>query len=204
MYYTDRRKLDEQKEQTIAHYMDEIYRKLGFTAKREYRQDTQKQGVDVYLTKNGTTYITDEKAAVQYYDRDLQTFSMELETCNNYNHSGWFVSSNNINDTYCFIWPHSDDSMLTKNVSIDFALVKKEAIHKLFLQNDIDLQYAISHVKECGSDYFRYNGFKVVHSTKFTRESPVNILISKKTLFSISIENGKNINCNFAKGDMFA
>jgi ABC-type microcin C transport system permease subunit YejB len=71
------RQLDLKQENVIHQYMTMLYDEHGFSVKQPTREQDI-SGIDVILNRYGKEYLVDEKAAIKYLTRDLNTFSFEL------------------------------------------------------------------------------------------------------------------------------
>lgn len=100
------RQLDLKQENVIHQYMTMLYDEHGFSVK----QPTKEQdisGIDVILNRYNKEYLVDEKAAIKYLTRDLNTFSFELYKAGYRNSIGWFVDKNKLTTYYNIIYPKS-------------------------------------------------------------------------------------------------
>lgn len=90
-------------------FSDVIYDNNGVLKdiRRITDSEMQGQGIDMIFEHNGSTYFVDEKAAVNYRFRDLQTFSFELASQNNKDGNGWFINKDIMTTHYMLQWYHS-------------------------------------------------------------------------------------------------
>ena len=113
---------------------DILLHRAGEDFERIYNKDLQTRGIDLVL--RGTALV-DEKAAIDYRQKDLRTYSFELSTKMKFrgrdgrDHwqrtDGWFMSDFQKNGYYMLQWFKSDAAI--KNVeSCETALVRKDAI----------------------------------------------------------------------------
>ena len=71
-------KRDLKKEQQLGVYLDAVYTQLGLVFERNKDLDLQHQGVDLIYSHHGPRYYIDEKAQLDYLNKDLPTFTFEL------------------------------------------------------------------------------------------------------------------------------
>ena len=155
----------------------------------------QKSGVDIILHTNKKDFYIDEKACLQYINRDIPTFAFEL--CYS-GKVGWFLKDDLITDIYCLIWPHACVTDLSKINSEDFnkldvMLVPKKNLkeyinsyisdHELlkaaFQATDGTLDWTSD---EKGRLYMPSNNRLYLMSTKHLYEKPVNLIVRKDIL----------------------
>ena len=172
---SDRRK-DEQTVEYLNSIMDKIYSKNHYGFVRNYDVKLQKQGVDLIYTNKDNTYYVDEKAAIKYYNTTLNTFSFEIGSNVA---KGWFREDNDyiITTHYILIYPKSnspDLSDIYESVGVgDFKSVKE----------------TLDNVKvgKWGKKYsFINKDVKLVQSVQIMPEQPINIVINKEILKSLS------------------
>jgi hypothetical protein len=108
--------------------MDSLYKKCGYDYQRETRQSEQVKGVDVRLAgPDGNIRLTDEKAATARNDSfyTLKTYSFELSTLNNPNHTGWLLNSESKTEDYALIYFNRTQEGIDKCETI---IVEKDKI----------------------------------------------------------------------------
>lgn len=200
-------------EKAIQKHYNLVYRINNIAYERCSDRDLQIAGVDVYLTfaRQDKRNCVDEKCATNYWDRPLNTFSMELsfDMCDKQSglpigkrYKGWFVNPNNISEYYAlgYVSAESKENLIQGQLkSFECILVNKDKIRAYLkdamkvtdlteveaeLQARIDA--GIGKLNQRGG-YFYYpaDGIKVVRSEQLA-EKPVNIVISKQTLSSLS------------------
>lgn len=200
--YRERRKNDNEKTRKIERFVDKIYRDNGLKMQRIFDYDMQTRGVDVIHKIDEETRYIDEKFAVQYYNRDLNTFAFELSSHNNVDDNGWFTSEHMITTHYCILWFRSDDSF--KNIeSYDLCYINKKKIMEYlysvgyrdnildefcnYWDGGIDNKYRRFYYERNGRRYRDLrNGVRIVQSMQFEVESPINVVIPKKELFKLA------------------
>ena len=83
---------DMQAEIVVSKLTDTVYRENGYMPCWIVDRESQMDGLDVSLVKNGIWYLVDEKAAITRLDGNLSTIAFELYTSNNKDNIGWFVN----------------------------------------------------------------------------------------------------------------
>ena len=93
------RKIQEQQEQWVGQWLDTyFYPYVSGMFSRNIDTETQKRGVDVYLTGNTKAISIDEKAGVAWCNSNLNKYSLELSilTIDEFNRkheiNGWYLS----------------------------------------------------------------------------------------------------------------
>ena len=206
--YLQRRKTDEYRTRTLEKFMDKLYRRKGLLMQRVTDAKKQKQGADLIHRVDGEIHYIDEKYAINYYDKDLRTFSFELYSKNNYHQQGWFISDNSITTDYCVFWFRATEDFKTIT-TYDLCYIPKSAIMQFAKDSGLYdgivedfLDYWENHkpIKDSwrfsqrgnGKDERRYmklkNGCKLVQSVGF-QEQPINIVIPREELYKLAIHH---------------
>lgn len=199
-------------EQMRKHY-NMIYRILGYGYQRNDDQVLQKSGQDLLLTRSNVMKkaISDEKCATNYWDRDLDTFSMELSfnLCDRMTGlstgnrvDGWFINDKNKTEVYSLGYVRSDsrqDLINGKVTSFEVIIVRKKSIQdyikeSISVDNFSELQNKFQNIILTGQAYQKANGgfsWDAGNGIRMTRsdqlaECPVNIIIKKEVLSSLS------------------
>lgn len=195
------RKADEKASEIVSDFLDEkFYPTTTANANRVYNVEDQVKGIDITFNLNDKDYICDEKAAVKYVNKSLQTFALELSFINRGNHlqDGWLLNEDNVNNSYMFIWiDKAKKDVLTNKDDIQelqLALVGKDSI-MTYLNglgwNKNNLIYKSQRIRENPSenkgDLYK-NGCRFFYSSYFVEE-PVNILLPRTKLIEISDYN---------------
>lgn len=111
----------------------------------------QYRGVDTIFRYNGEKFICDEKAVVgsKYLNRKykLGTFSLELTGKNDYQ-IGWFLDTNELNNSYMFIWVDRGKTQeITSPQDIleyEFCLVRKNDLSKYLDKHGLNYDKLVS------------------------------------------------------------
>jgi hypothetical protein len=188
---SDRRK-DEQTVEYLNSIMDKIYSKNHYGFVRNYDVKLQKQGVDLIYTNKDNTYYVDEKAAIKYYNTTLNTFSFEIGSNVA---KGWFREDNDyiITTHYILIYPKSNSPDLSDIYEIEYLVINKSKIwdylHSVGVGDFKSVKETLDNVKvgKWGKKYsFINKDVKLVQSVQIMPEQPINIVINKEILKSLS------------------
>ena len=188
---------DERLSNIVSEFLDKNFYVKTINFKRIYSKKEQVEGIDVKFTLNNFYYLCDEKAAIRYINKPLNTFSMELSFIDKSNniHDGWLLDENKVNNSFMFIWIDKATRNLLENVEdilkLELVIVKKDSIinylnslgwtyKKLIRKTSLmrDNKY-----EKTGN--IKNDGCKFVISD-FLVEKPVNVLISRDILRDIS------------------
>lgn len=189
--WSDRRK-DEQTVEYLNSIMDKVYSNNNYDFVRNYDVKLQKQGVDLIYTNKDKTYYIDEKAAIKYYNTTLNTFSFEIGSNVA---KGWFREDNDyvITTHYVLIYPKAYSKDLSDMYEIEYIIIKKDSIwdylHKVGVGDIYSIKDILSkaNINEWGKkSVYVSKGVKVVHSLNIRPEQPINIVINKEILKSLS------------------
>ena len=195
---------DRSQDHERAESANEIFRALmkkkGYTEiDPDKREDTdrQLQGIDVIMkSANGQTMYIDEKSATSAWNRDLRTFSIEISSNNNQTGGGWLYNPNSKTTHYAFIYPRAKDETMKEITSLDAYIVPKEALLNYLAKNYITC-------RRDAEEILKYDGYEfagklraksreveVVQSLDL-REQPINVLVSRDILRSLSVDRCK-------------
>jgi hypothetical protein len=199
--YASRRKSDELKTRKIERFVDKIYRQNNLIMSRTNDKHLQRKGVDLIHVVDGQKRYVDEKFALNYYDRDLRTYSFELVSHNNMDNAGWLLSSHMITTHYCILWFRSDEN-LDNIETFDLCYISKQAIIEYIrsvgyydgILDDFVGYWAGNNTKDShlycknGNRLYRKlrNGVRIVQSLQYEVESPINIVIPRDTLYTLA------------------
>lgn len=194
---------------------------------RTYEEDLRKtkvveQFLDKYLYPGNQKRITDkkqqlagidviydgkkidEKAAINYMENQLETYSFELEFTDRYGNirDGWFLDSTKVNDYYLLIYLEGNPRLtnIYDITKIEYILVRKDKIRELLNKIKIKKKIKSFKYKEskfglyqyllyCEYDNTRYK-LKLKRSNKLIEE-PLNIIIPKSLLIELAEKTGK-------------
>lgn len=192
-YNSKIRREDEKCAEIVSQFLEKhFYNKTENYEKIDDREK-QLQGVDVIFFFNNKQYICDEKAAIRYVNKGLQTFAFELSFLGKGDKliDGWLISNTKINNSFLCIWIDKADYDLLEDVDdikeLEIALIDKQILVN-YLQS---LGWTVNklHIK---ADRMRknrnepqgdinINGCRFVCSRKLA-EKPVNVLVSREKL----------------------
>ena len=153
-----------------------------------YDKETQVRGVDAVFTYGGHEYNCDEKAAVNYVAKNLQTFSLELSFIDRANNktAGWFLKDDSMTDSFIFVWFDKD--------TYEMALVEKKRINEyleLLGWNRDKLRRKAELIREGKDGKFgniKKNGCKFSFSDyDWMPERPINVLVPRDKLIEMAV-----------------
>lgn len=97
-------KKDLAREQDLHTYLDGVYQSLGLDVDRIEDIKLQLKGVDLIYKGSRKAYYIDEKAQLHYINKDLPTFTFELDfLLYNVPKIGWFLDQDKITTHYFLI-----------------------------------------------------------------------------------------------------
>lgn len=194
------RKQDEQAANAVAESLDNNFYIYTENFNRVYDKNRQVVGVDTEFDYAGYHYVCDEKAAIRYANKQLNTYSLELSTLNKRGVEipGWFVNSNMINNSYLFVWLNKVDSIIEKG-SFTSKDIKEYEVALVTKQNLFDyldsvgmskyemqqVCYEIRNGEDIDMGNIHKNGYKLSYSEQLF-EKPINILVPRTVLRDIS------------------
>lgn len=198
---------DEKCADIVSSYLEDVFYSEVDNFKRIDEKMEQFKGIDVLFNKDGISYICDEKAAIRYVNKNLNTFAMELSFIDRGNmlHRGWLLDENKINNSFLFVWVDKarKDILQSKDdiVELEYCLVNKEDIldylnslgwsqERLIQKSTLIRENKFENLGDIAK-----NGCKFSYSPELF-EKPVNILIPRSKLREISVLNRRIVNGN--------
>ena len=196
------RAADESASRVVENFLDWYFYNTMTTRFRRQPPDTvtQVRGIDTIFTLGGREYRCDEKAAVRYINKPLNSFSMELSFINRANQlkDGWLIDCNECNDSFLFVWINRANTVSAENlwhpdqlVDVEYALVRRDAILQYLLSLGWDVgklrrksERLRKYINEAAGN-IRQDGCKFTVSRHLV-EQPVNVLIPRERLIAIS------------------
>ena len=191
------RREDEKCADVVSKFLEKHFYNRVENYERVVDRERQLKGVDVMFIWGGKQYICDEKAAIRYVNKGLQTFAFELSFLGKGDKliDGWLISEGKINNSFLCIWIDKADYDILEEVDdikeLEIALIDKQklidylkslgwTITKLHIKADRMRR----NVKESQGD-IETNGCRFVCSRKLA-EKPVNVLVSREKLKEIA------------------
>ena len=198
------RKEDEKCSDIISSVLNHIFYNNTENFERVYDLDRQVKGVDTIFKFKNKTYLCDEKAAIRYVNKKLNTFSLELFFINRKNkiNVGWLLDDEKINNSFLFVWIDKADKDILQSESdvkeIEIALVCKEEIISFLKKLGWNKETLLKKCEKIINNEHEYLGNVYKDKCKFSYsknlvEKPINILISRNDLKKISDFNFKFI-----------
>lgn len=194
-------------EGVLGEFLDKfLYGKLQiqeFTRNSRLKLDYmeyQFKGIDITFTFNGTDYIVDEKATLQYPD-GIPTFAFELKyKKNNQWREGWFYDESKATRYYLLTWPIRNPVELSDLQVNDIRKVEVMLISRKELQDYLFKNYQIDRNVIQGEvdNIIKAQKFRKLHTihptsnhyyyyTEYLAETPINLVIQKNTLKDLAI-----------------
>lgn len=191
------RKEDEKCANIVADLLDKHLYCQVTNFERCYDVQRQVSGIDTLFTYNDKTYLCDEKAAIRYVNKNLQTFSLELSFINRRNEvqDGWLIDDKKVNNAFLFVWIDKSDKDIISSVDdvkeIEVALVDKSKILSFLERLGWTEEKMLDKAQKMRENESEYGGNVYKHGCKFVCsrflvEQPVNVLISREDLKKIS------------------
>ena len=194
-----RRSTDELQEKVIGQYLDKYYYSTFTTSiSRNNDRETQIHGLDLTITSTtNNVYTIDEKAAVKWANKNLNTFAFEVDSLNKNGelYDGWFMTNTSeaLNDYWLLVWVDSAKTSNFKTIEevqqVTVSLLKKQDIYDWMHKNHIngkDLKNTAKNLRQNFNldNYYTYttiHGLKVTIQPKVS-EHAINILLPRTTL----------------------
>lgn len=191
------RKTDEILSNVISDFLDTNFYKNTTNFNRIFDKERQIIGVDTIFTLNDVEYVCDEKAAVQYINKYLKTFALELSFFNrgNIEMDGWLLNDTNVNNSYLFCWidkaKTNKPTSITDILDIEIALVKKENIYDYLTKIGWNKDNLLAKTQKIRINESEYLGDLYDDGCRFCKsfqlvERPINILLKRDTLIDLS------------------
>ena len=134
-------KSDKRGEEALASFLDTclysrmVEDKIILDFKRTEDKQTQLSGVDLILTTGTRDVKVDEKSTLQYINKDIPTFAMEIYYRGN---TGWFLKDGLQTDAYLLVWPRAATTDLGAIAAEDFTLCDCMLIYKQVLRKYVN------------------------------------------------------------------
>lgn len=199
------RKTDEKIEQEVAAYLDEYFysNPLFWSAIRTKTRKKQVKGSDIVITipsKRILDGVVDEKAAINYVNKELNTYALEISSIDRGGNQmlGWLMSADSITEYYLFQWIKADVESwrdITKDniTEIEVMLVPKRAICNLLKTKGLSYKKILEINREIRAGrgiQYQVKGnkwYKFSLSTRKPVEKPINIVIDKLVYKKLAI-----------------
>ena len=198
MAISNLRKDDERCADIVSRFLDEkFYKKYTKYFDRILDKERQVKGIDTTFMIGDKTYICDEKAAIRYINKGLNTFSLELSFIGRYDdlRDGWLIDEKHINNSFLFVWIDKAKVDMLESVNdiqqLEIALVDRRKILKYLETLGWSQDKMIAKSQKMRENEEEYGGNLRKHGCKFVCsrhlvEQPVNVLLSRDKLKEIS------------------
>lgn len=189
---------DEKKSDIVSKFIEENFYKLKTkNFSRITNKEQQIQGIDVIFDFNDENYVCDEKSAVSYINKPLFTFAFELSFLDRSGnlHLGWLLNDKNVNNSYLICWINKAKTDNLTEVSdiqeVEIALIKKEKIIQYLVEIGWNKDKLIKKSKRILINNSEPLGNLNINKCRFHYsqqlvEKPVNVLINRNVIISIS------------------
>lgn len=188
---------DLSQEQMLQPFLDRCYKRHAIQPIRYNDRNIQRKGIDLTLSRDGYSYLVDEKAQLGYIGRSLPCFALEI---NSYGRDGrlrkgWLFDEEKKTDVYAFVfdirlraeksWIDSPDEVAGANI----VLVNRHRLINHLERGGLDhltLARKADEMRKTGSlrRYIPDPGWKLAYSEQLA-ERPVNLLVKREFLQSI-------------------
>lgn len=192
------RKGDEKGEKEIGKFLDlYFYPNYTINFQRIDNKELQVRGVDTLFSFNDKDVICDEKVALNYANKPLNTFAFELLFINRGGKTniGWFLNKKKLTTHYLCGWIIKSDA--DKNIScedvrqLEVGLISRKKLKSYFEsigwseeKLSVKADKLNNNLQEYGGD-MKVNGYRFHKSPQFV-EAPVNLIVSKDILKTVS------------------
>ena len=189
-----KRKIDIKRTNRLQKLTDYMLQRAGYTISRKNDTTNQLDGIDIVLHKDNKTLLVDEKAAITAWDRDLQTFSMEIRTLNNNKHEGWLFNHKLRTTHYAFLFPRAYTEDMCQIYQMEILIVSKQAIMNYLKTYQCHTKqtvfFRIDNFGFLENGAYRYHvseDIQIIKSINL-KEQPTCILINRKILREIATD----------------
>ena len=185
---------DKRKEELFGNWLDNHFyiRMIGKYKSITRNSDAtlQKRGVDVIIETNGgkTIYI-DEKATLQYINKNIPTFAFEIRNTTS-SAQGWLYNPNYVTDYYLLAWPNATDESIPNAESFfntEVMSIKRSGVVQLLVDNGLTEGRILDLVQQYQSRLSETNKFEIasgitLNFNQFLAERPINVVVKKNIL----------------------
>lgn len=189
-----KRHVDQVRTNNLHRLTDYMYQKAGYTISRKHDTENQLNGIDIVLTKDNKTFFVDEKAAITAWNKDLQTFALEIRTLNNTDNEGWLFNQKLKTTHYALLFPRSENAQLTQLYKMDIILIDKKHILELLktyqCHTKQNIFFRIDNFGQLYNGAYRYHVSEQIQIVKSIqlREQPTCIVIDKDILKNLATD----------------
>lgn len=183
-------------EQLLRPFLDRTYVTHGIRCKRSTDLEDQRQGIDLWLCKDGYRYAVDEKAQLHYIGHSLPTFAFEVDLLHSgEQRPGWLFDPTKRTEVYALVFDimlMEDRSELRSEAdiaSVEVVLVNRSRLINHLLKAGLSaelLQRMADELRATGdrTRTVQPPGVRLVASPQLT-ECPVNLLLTRRFLCTI-------------------
>ena len=188
---------DLRQEQLLQPYLDKCYRHHGIKCVRCDDRNIQVKGVDLMLSRDGYSFLVDEKAQLHFINKSLPCFALEI---NHYGadgrlRPGWLFDQQKKTDVYAFVFDirlQKDKTMIDSPdevIGANIVLVNRHRLINHLERGGLDqftLTRQADEMRRTGAlrRYVPDPGWKLAYSEQLP-EKPVNLLVKREFLMTI-------------------
>lgn len=188
------RRTDSSDEKALQPFLDAVYANMGLEYYREGRKEQQLAGIDVTIWFRNKEYFIDEKAALHYVNKGLNTFAFEL----NFRHNGmtipgWLFDENKLTTHYFLVSEIESSSAYVEDLTaFRLVSVNREKLLAFLREKQWDEEFLTEEVSKVMEDRARYvlshsNPEARVVKTRHLQEMPLNLVIVLDDLIYVGV-----------------
>lgn len=189
---------DKRKEELFGVWLDSHFYKYMLGKYKNITRNTdvalQKRGVDVIIeTYSGKLIYIDEKATLQYINKNISTFAFEIRNTTS-GAQGWLYNPNYITDYYLLAWPNATDERILDAesfINTEVMSIKRSGVVQLLADNGLTEGRILDLVQQYQSQLSETNKFEIapgitLNFNQFLAERPINVVVKKNVLSQYS------------------
>ena len=191
------RREDEKMANVVSLFLEQYFYNTVEGYEKVEDRERQLQGIDVIFFYNGKQYICDEKAAIRYVNKNLQTFAFELSFLGKGNKliDGWLISETKKNNSFLCVWIDKADNDILELVDdikeLEISLINKQKLIEYLEEIGWTIGRLNKKAEKIRNSEKEYCGDINKHGCKFycsryLAEQPVNVIISRSKLKEMS------------------
>lgn len=193
--YRERRSKDYQTCTQLQDQLDRAYTENGLSIMRTEERQLQLAGIDLVARgwADKSPMLVDEKVAIGFYSKPLDTFAFELIAKNNITRCGWLYNPKAFTTHYMLVWPKGTSAASEDITGFEIMCVPKDTVLgylNAIWKREPDVMGMMNRqgIKTKWSLSCQINkDLKLVQSLQIQPEKPLNALLSKRLLKAMSI-----------------
>lgn len=203
-YNSKTRREEEKMTQIVSNFLEKYFYSNTNDYERVEDKERQLKGIDVIFNFKNKQYVCDEKAAIRYINKNLQTFAFELSFLgkNDKLIEGWLISERKVNNSFLCIWIDKADYDFIEDIDdikeVEIALIDKQQLLNYLKQLGWNINKLHTKAEKLRNNEKENCGNINKHGCKFScsrylPEQPVNVIVAREKLKEISDYNQKFI-----------